>query len=35
MRDQTARMKRLTDDLLMLSKLENRDERGTDQPELI
>lgn len=28
-------MKRLTDDLLMLSKLENRDERGTDQPELI
>ena len=35
MRDQTARMKRLTDDLLMLSKLENRDERGADQPELI
>ena len=30
-----SRMKRLTDDLLMLSKLENRDERGTDQPELI
>ena len=28
MRDQTARMKRLTDDLLMLSKLENREPYG-------
>lgn len=35
MREQTARMKSLTDDLLMLSKLENRDERGTAEPELI
>lgn len=35
MRDQTQRMKRLTDDLLTLSKLENRDERVGEAPELI
>lgn len=35
MRDQTLRMKRLTDDLLMLSQLENRDERQSESPELI
>lgn len=35
MRDQTLRMKRLTDDLLMLAQLENRDERQADAPELI
>lgn len=35
MRGQTLRMKRLTDDLLTLSKLENRDERMDETPVLV
>ena len=35
MREQTRRMRRLTDDLLMLSHLENKDEHAAADPELI
>ena len=35
MREQTQRMRRLTDDLLMLSHLENKDEHAAADPELI
>ena len=35
MREQTERMRRLTDDLLMLSHLENKDEHAAVEPELI
>lgn len=35
MREQTARMRNLTDDLLMLAKLENKDDQKLDEPEII
>lgn len=35
MKEQTARMQNLTDDLLMLAKLENKDDRKLDEPDVI
>lgn len=35
MREQAARMQNLTDDLLMLAKLENKDDQKLDEPEII
>lgn len=35
MREQTARMQNLTDDLLMLAKLENKDDQKLEEPEII